>query len=189
MLIAVVGDLIGFADDVIAPTYNSVTATLVDHSTTGDANNRFAYLYILTSPNTGSNTLQVTSTTNHFLLAGCVTYSGTDTTTQPDAHAVTDSGADVTTYTSSLTSVVDNCWMVLMSSQQQTPSAGAGSTLRGAPGAFGTWAFYDSNGVISPPASYSMNTTQALALSYIIHLMASIKPAASADVLLGGICL
>lgn len=180
MWIGGVGDSCGSgADDVIAPTYNGVSATLVAKRTPASAtSNRMAYLYCLNNPATGSHTLSVTSTTNHFLLFGAVTYTGAATTGQPDASAVSDSGANSASWPSALVTNADNCWVICLATQVNVPGAGTGFTQRTKDAAFGTWQLGDSNGVITPAGSFSQTTT-AGGGSWIFHIQASIAPPAA----------
>jgi hypothetical protein len=174
MRVGFVGDLPGGVDDVSSVTYNGVAMTLID-KISGD---RWLYLYDLVAPATGSNNVVITCGSSHYILAGAVSYTGCKNSGQPDNKWESATPGTDTTLTTSLTPVADNCWMNLVNNGYDgggAPGAGTGSTRRVYDATFGTWGFFDSNGPITPAASYSMTTTYASS-SAITHEMASIAP-------------
>ena len=182
LLIGFEGDITGSgADDITGVTYNSVSATLLAKVTTGTSgSNRYHYLYGLLAPTSGANTVQITSTSNHYLMACVVEYSGVSQFGLPDAIITQDPGVIANTSTTTLTTVANNCWAVLFSEQFSSggnppPTAVSGATFRGAEPAF-----FDSGGPISPAASYSMViSTVGTNLVNLLTIMVSIAPSGS----------
>lgn len=176
----IVGDTFGGHDDITSVAFNGTNATFVCKITSGTTSpNRFAYLYVLVNPSSGTHNLVVSCTNSHYILAGAVRYSGAKQSGQPDNSNPTISGTASNSYGSSLTTVADNSWVVCFAAGYDNgniPGAGTGSTRRCYEGAFGTWGFFDSNAVITPAGSYSMTTTYTVATNPIVHLMASIAP-------------
>lgn len=180
LFVGIVGDVIPGADDVSSVTYNGVGMTLVDKYTSATSNARFTYLYMLVAPTTGSNTVAITFATTHFIFGGAVSYTGAKQTGQPDASAKSNAGSNVSSWATSVTTVANNSWAVLMENgydANNAPAAGAGSTRRTFDPAFGGWGLFDSNGPKTPAGLYSMTTTYpGSPTAYITHVMASIAP-------------
>lgn len=173
LLVGVVGDV--GADNVSGVTYNGVSMTLLDKDNTG---NRCAYTFILNNPATGSHNV-VVSTSGSFIAAGALSYTAAKTSGQPDNHNESNQGV-TNSATTSLTTVANNCWVTLFSAGYTAnlpPGAGAGSTVRSVDGTFGTWGWFDSNGPISPAASYSMTATRSVNGNDMLEFMVSIVPA------------
>ena len=167
-------------DDVTGATYNGVAMTLVDKLTPGGINNRWSYLFYLVAPATGSNNVVVSASGSHFLGFGAVSYTGASQTGVPDATNKQSGGAAITTLTTSVTTIADNCWTVLLEnsySLDSLPFAGTGATRRTTDNTFGTWGLFDSNAAITPAGGYSMQTNRDIGVTTIDHVMASFKPA------------
>ena len=179
LFVAIIGDNGTNFDDITGVTYAGVSLSLVGKDI-NTALNRLPYLYMLPNPATGSNNVVVNSTNNHYLLCGAISYSGAATAGQPDASVVHDSGStNVNTLTSSLTSIANNCWHMLMSHQgaAETPTAGAGTTgPRVYEAAFSTWGLFDSNTAKTPPGSVSLTTSITSVVWPMAHIMATIAP-------------
>lgn len=172
------GDVSPGNDDITSVTYNGVGLSLVGKRT-DDNTSRMLYLYMLVGPASGANDVVISCTNNHYLLAGAVSYTGVAQSGQPDASTTNISGALATTLTTSLTTVADNCWTVLVEggfNANAAPTAGAGSTRRTFDAAFGTWGLFDSNSAITPAGSYSMTTDRSSSDNFIAHVMASVSP-------------
>lgn len=96
-----------------APTYDSVSMTLID-STTISAVGWTCYLYYLRSPNPGTNTLATTTSslgTTGLMIA--TSYTNTNQSSQPDITAK--SGPTTTTnYTQSVTTATSNAWVIMV---------------------------------------------------------------------------
>jgi hypothetical protein len=144
------------ADDITAPTYNGVSATLVDKKgfNTLASPTNYAYLYYLVAPATGSNTLSCTRTnTTSTMFLDCVTYTGASQTGVPDA-SITGGTDDAATVTTSVTSVADNCWTVISAGSQRQITASSGVTVRA--GSNTNQVIGDSNAAITPAGSSSI---------------------------------
>lgn len=183
LVIGVAGDT--SVDDVQLPTFNGISATLLAKQTTLFTNNRKSYLFLVLGPTSGTHTVQVTCTGTHYLLGGSADYTGVAQSGQPDASlAEIGANSNITTFTSSLTTVADNCWTVLFENgyaNNAGPSAGAGLTSRATDAALGTWGLFDSNAAVHPAGAYSMTTTRiGNASNSIIHVKASLVPAGAA---------
>ncbi len=164
LVVSVVGDLRGGFDDITGVTYAGVTIppTQSIKNISGASIERYTYLYYLLAPTTGSNSVVVSCTNNHFLLIGAACYSGVGQTGQPDATAVSVQTVGSSTFTSSITTVANNSWAVLFSENSGTAvSGGTGTTLRAFGVTYNDWGLFDSNGPLTPAGSYGMTSTIA----------------------------
>lgn len=139
------------AIDVTGVTYNGVTMTLLDDQDTGIG---YMYVFYLLAPATGTHNIVISATPNILMFAVSGSWTGIRQGLFPDAETKNIySGSSNTT---TLTTVIDNCWCVLADSAANTSSAGTNSTSRVNQGA----ALYDSNGPITPPGSFSMSVNR-----------------------------
>jgi hypothetical protein len=162
-------------DDITGVTYNSVALTPINKI----QGRRWTYLYVLSNPATTTNNVVISCTASHYITGGALSYSGANLTGQPDANTTQTSGSAVDTLTTSLSSVADNCWHMLVENgfdSQSVPGAGAGTTYRVSDGAFEEWGLFDSNSAKTPPGSVSLTTTYPGVTSAISHVMASFAP-------------
>jgi hypothetical protein len=177
VFVGVVGD--GTVDDVTGVTYNAVAMTLMPGGLPefGTRNN---YLYYLQNAPTGSHNVVVSAGSSHLLDCGAISYSGALTTGQPDATTHSNSGSAASTWTSTLASIADNCWHMLLEqsfhSASEAPGAGAGTTRRVYGATYAEWGFFDSNSAKTPAGSVSLTTTYSTAENGISHIMASFAP-------------
>ncbi len=181
LVVGFLGDSIGGNDDITGVTYASIAMTLAVKKTTGGTN-RLQYIYYLLNPASGSNNVVISCTNNHYLIAVAADYTGVKQSGQPDATNTNISGtAGATTLTTSVTTVADNSWAILLESSYQggpAATAGTGATFRIAGAAFGEPSIFDSNGAVHPAGSYSMTTNAAATFGfYIMHTVASFAPA------------
>lgn len=160
--------------------YNSVSMTLaVKLDPTIAFGNRWTYLYYLVAPASGNHNVEIVFTAPSYILALCADYQNAAQSGQPDAtntHSDTDGGSSTTT---TLTTITDNAWGLMVSSGYETnnaPSAGAGAMRRTFDAAFGTIGLFDSNGAIHPAGAYNMTWTYPGTTSQMITLVAGIKP-------------
>jgi hypothetical protein len=184
LFIAVTGDQVsGGFNDITGVTYAGVSASLVTSVTSG-LGERMTYLYTLASPATGANNVIVTSTNNHYLLVGAADYSGVSTGALDAQIGSTDSVLE-DTYTSSITTVADNCWVLTVAENGAfSVSGGTGATLRAHGATYTDWGLFDSNGVVHPAGSFSAATTlNHSSTSQQIHVMASFGPPLSSALL------
>jgi hypothetical protein len=173
------GDAIGGNDDITSVQYGGVSMVLAAKHTSNSPknNNHITYLYLLPNAPSGTNTVSITANSVHSLAAVSVSYSGAAIAGQPDAASDFSASAS-SPFSTSLSTVATNAWMLLCEggSPLSSGGAGAGSTFRLTEGAAGEAAFFDSNAAITPPASYSMATNSNVGVADDIHIMASISP-------------
>jgi hypothetical protein len=183
LIVSFLGDVITGSDDITSVTFNSVAMTLVQKWTgTGGVNaNRFFYVYILANAPTGTHSVAISSTANHYLIGLAASYSSAATSGQPDASQVFTS-SNSSPYATSLSSVADNCWMILCAGGSGE-AASTGSTKRVVGSAFNEPGIFDSNGPIHPAGSYSMSTTSNSGTVNDVHIMLSIAPSGTVTVL------
>jgi len=177
-------------DDVTGVTYGGLAMTLAAKETTAFADNRISYLFFLLNPPSGAHNVVISASTSHFLLGGAADYTGVAQSGQPDATA-THIGANslLTSLTTSITTVANNAWAVLVESGfavagSDPPGAGTGDVLRvsNTP-KFSDWGIFDSGGPVTPAGSYGMTTTRISPGSQSIsHVIASFAPASGVTV-------
>lgn len=170
-----VGAFGDFATDAITgATYAGAAMTLVDkRQITGD---RWVYLFYRIAPATGANNVVVSANASIAIGGDSASYTGAKQSGQPDASATNVAGA-ATSITTSVTTIADNCWTILLAKNNGggDPSAGTGSTRR----AFGNeMGIFDSNAAITPAGAYSMQVTANS--SNWAAVMASFAPATAA---------
>lgn len=174
-LILFAGFFADTSDVVTGVTYNSVAMAFVNKIQV--PSERWLYLYELVNPATGAHNI-VASASGSIVWRGFgLSYTGAAQTGQPDAsNTNTTTGTSLTT---SVTTVADNCWTVLVGKNLNgAVTAGTGSTQRATSTTNGI-AVFDSNGVITPAGSTSMAISSALSEA-IGAVMASFAPAVSA---------
>ncbi len=161
-------------NNITGASYNGVSMTQVDNLLmTGGAAGQYIYMYTLENPASGANNVTVTSSSGMGGYISAVSYTGAAQTGQPDAS--NKGGSSSTSSQSvSVTTTVDNCWLVGFAYTGNTMSAGTGTTLRGGSVA-GILSAIDSNGVTTPAGSDSLIVTQTASFAGMI--VASIAPA------------
>lgn len=166
-----VGVLTGNAT-VSSVTYNGVAMTEIGSRTA--VGSHFISHYYLIAPATGSNNVVVTVASSVLIISGATSYTGVAQTSPIDASA-TNAETTETTTTTNLTTTTDNCWTLLTSrgATDGNTNAGTGTTQRA--DTAGYIQLFDSNGVITPAGSTSLQTTQSSQST--AHQMAAIKPA------------
>lgn len=180
------GDVFGGADDVSSVTYNGVALTLIEKSL-GLTAGRLGYLYYLLAPATGANNVVITFSSSHNINACAESLTGVAQTAQPDNHTQHLQALGSTSETTSLTTIADNCWTVLVEQGYENgpaATAGTGLTRRAACATFGDLEIFDSGGAITPAQSYSMTTNRGAlgAGTPMTHMVASFAPVASSSV-------
>ncbi len=135
------------ADDSTGCTYNGTSMALIGKSvaTTG---NRFQYVYGLVAPTSGTHDVVCSFTSTHYILMGARDYAGVKQSGQPDA---------VVTATKAAGTPADFTQALVMNQSPNQSFAGTGSTKIVDDTGFGTWAYFDSAGPITPAGSYSMS--------------------------------
>lgn len=151
--------------DVSAVTYNGTAMTQVDISNfTGT---KQLYTYLLLAPASGAHTVSISFTSTN-LSAVAASYTGVKQASGPDAHNKF-TGASSTSYAESLSSVADNCWHISGvggSNPANAISAGASTTVRQHTEANQTVAIADTNALITPAGSNTLNFSSPGAMSW-----------------------
>ena len=155
-------------DVVTGITYNSISLTQVSKVTSGGET---TYLYYLIAPTTGANNISVSWTGNSVVRAHGASYTGAKQSGVPDASATNNNTS--TTIATTLTTIADNCWTIVMARCQGDITAGAGTVLRGVSA---TSNILDSNSVTTPAGSKTLNVTSS-ASGTNGTVMASFAPA------------
>lgn len=167
------------SDDVSGATFNSVATTLINKG--AFTANRWTYLFYLLNPDSGAHNVVVSGVAG-YISAVVSSYTGVLQSDQPDAQAtkMNSSGA-ITSMTTTLTTVADNCWTVLGGRWAVgNIAAGAGTTQRAEDNDFNSFGIFDSNGAITPAGSASLIIT-GTSDERVNSCMASFKPAGAAE--------
>lgn len=150
------------------PTYNGVSATLVDSSSLGTVG--IMSTYILVAPATGANTLAVTVTGSNNTEMAVYSYYNCAQSAQPDNHSTSGGSFSVASRTTSLTPVNNASLTVsfgvsIGQSALATLTTTAGFTNNTGNGNFssgGNWQpsiYVGDSGVISPPSLVTTTVT------------------------------
>jgi len=166
----------GNASDIVTGiTYNSISMTKITSITVNSTS--WISLWYLKSPATGTNTIKTSTSSGTDIETRVMSYSGTNTTTQPDSN---NTGSATGNMTMSTTVVASNCWLVSCARNASfgPMTAGTGTTARATthptPSAMNAG---DSNGTVGT-GSQSMQWTDASGISR--GCIASIAPPGSA---------
>jgi len=177
---AVAGD--SSVDNITGCTWNGVAMTQLAKLTNAQTSNgRYNHYFYILSAATGTHNIVASAGSSHFIGICAASYSGVDTTGQPDA-STTNTGSSAADLTTSLTTIADNCWAILAEFSYAggaAPGAGAGTVRRAKDPADGGFGIFDNNGPKTPAGSVSLNTTQSFTVA-IGHIMASFKPSGGA---------
>lgn len=144
---------------------NNLSATVGGSAATGIASSSQAgaqmRLFYFVGTSAGSNTVATSSANSGGLIEAVFSsYSGASQTGQPD-NSTFALGTGLTAKAQALTTVADNCWTVLIMRWDGAGiTAGTGSTLRVQSNSGGGLALLDSNTLIHPAGSYTMNMNQ-----------------------------
>lgn len=162
------------SDVVTGVTYAGTAMTLVNSVI--NASTEAVYLFILVNPASGANNIVMSKTGIDLGYVLGVSYTGAKQSAQPDA-SVTGSAASATSLTTTLTTVADNSWTILMmKANNGTNDPGTGTTLRLDGPNNDQTGIYDSNAAITPAGSSSLQTTAGTNRAWA-HCMASFSPA------------
>jgi hypothetical protein len=158
-------------------TYAGNAMTSVGAQATGV--NQWVVLYQITGT-TGTNNIVISSSPSIALLGGAVSYTGVDQSSPVDVHG--GSSLTSTNVVQSLTTSVDNAWLVgaITANRALTPTAS--STYRDSCCGNG---LYDTNGPQTPAGSYSVGATQSDTTVSAIYALA-LKPAAAGVAIIPG---
>lgn len=161
-------------NNVTGVTWNGVSCTGIDSLLmTGAAAGQYIHLYYIIAPATGVTTVQVNSSSGLGGYFSIASYTGVAQTTPLDVF--NKGGASSTTsQTISVTTTVDNDWLIGFAYTGNTMSAGTGTALRGGSVA-GILNVVDSNSATTPAGSDSLIVTQTASFAGMI--VAAFKPA------------
>lgn len=157
-------------------TYNSVALTEDRHISI--AQNGHTDIWRITGPSTGANNV-VASFTSADMAGISASYSGAKQSAQPDATSQ-NNGSGVGTWTDSVTTIADNCWVIFManSNQATAPAAGTNTTSRGS-NAGGVTSrsciLADNNAAKTPAGSVTLEATDVA--GFWADVIASFSPA------------
>ena len=145
-------------DDVSAVTYAGQTMTRINTVPSASAIGR-GYLYYLSNPPAGSNTVSITLTGARLCYAASVSYRASASTIDSSN---TGSSASSASFTISTTTVAPSTWVVscFYDFSGRIKTAGVNTTERINQGAVGGVMFCDSNTTENPAGSYSQNITE-----------------------------
>jgi hypothetical protein len=154
LFVGVVGDI--GSNNITGVTYAGVSMTLI--GTNHNSGDRYIDLYALPNPATGTNNYTVTANDNGLIATVLESFSGVNQTVAMDATSTANVNSS-TTLTTSLTTVANNDWSILISrGAVNAATAGASSTLRASNATFQTW---DTNGPKTPAGTQSMTINNA----------------------------
>lgn len=165
-------------DTVTASTYNSIANTNAGVVATYSTGGGKSQIWYKLGPSTGSNTVSCTFSGGYFVGNTC-SYSGVDSTGQPDGSGTATTNSN-TTLSTSFTVTASNCWIMgSVANNGGATSAGAGTTLRQQGGNV-LGALYDTNGTVGT-GTQGITVTLGAANAYCIS-SASFKPTAGTSV-------
>ena len=140
-------------------TYNGVAMTKVGEVT--DTNGPTQYLWVLFSPSTGANDVVVTNS-GGVMAGGAASYTGVDQGGL-DASSNVVRDATTTSFAASLSTVVEDCWVICTSRTGGglALTAGANTVMRAQPETtyLGSSAFWDTGAAQGSPGSKTMTVT------------------------------
>lgn len=153
-------------------TYNGVAmSNQAGFIVTGSVTQRVELWYLL-APSTGANNIVVTTSSNAEPSIRGISYTGVAQSGFPDAFDNEDQAANAN-LTSTVTTVADNAWTVIIARSNSALTAGTGATLRDS-SASNAFEFLDSNAAITPAGSTSLESVGGS--SYHAHAMVSFAP-------------
>lgn len=163
-------------NNVTGVTWDGVSCTGIDSLLmTGAAAGQYIHLYYIIAPSTGATTVQVNSSSGLGGYFSIASYTGVKQTTPLDTNNKGGSSSTAS-LTVSVTTTIDNDWLIGFAYTGNTMSAGTGTTLRGGSVA-GILNVVDSNGPTTPAGSDSLIVTQTASFAGMI--VAAFAPAVS----------
>lgn len=171
------------SDTISSVTYNTVGMTQSPNGNIDCPFGGWQYLYYLAAPATGAHNVVSTWSGSVGSDVIAVSYSGCGQTGIPDNSAkVTEIVADGSRELS-LTTVADNCWTLAAGQVNTgTPGVGVGTTLRASCNRTLALVLGDSNGVIHPAGSNTLEITSTTLAVSIAIIMVSFAPPASTSI-------
>ncbi len=179
LFVAVTTNTADNVDYITGVTYNGVAMTQVDSFRSQGLGGH--ELYMLVNPASGANNVVVSASGSVAIYAAASSYTGALQTGQPNTNNGNASDP-ATTSTVSVTTTVDNCWLISSAGTK----AGAGATASASTGtvtrqANGYVSIGDSNGVRATAGSHGQ-TWMPSASTGIAVIVAAIAPAAGEQV-------
>lgn len=154
-------------------TYNGVAMTEVTR-VLETGGNIYIYLFYLIAPATGANDIVISSSSSALITGVSASFTGVKQSGQPDAF---DTNSGASPLTTSLTSVADNCWGIMLAQDNNgTVTAGTGSTSIVQDNFNALELFRYSSNPITPAGNFSMQVTGSNTYATII---VSIAPVAA----------
>lgn len=160
-------------------TISSVTYAWVNMTSIGsivNTNNSRVELWYLINPSTGANNIVITASASCNQISKCVSYTWARQSWVPDAFTV-NWPTTTTSFTQSVTTVADNCWLIAACAWMSglAITAWSNTTIRSAMELSLAWSFIiDSNSAQTPAGSKSMNVTSSS--QQFTWVMASFAP-------------
>src|SRR5574343_509793 len=168
-------------DIVTGVTYGGEAMTLVGKHQRQDTSSQFAYLFAKANPTSGANNIVVSlsSGSEPYTAGFGVSYTDVDQTTPIEAYTANSESprASGTDYTTSVTTLTDNAWLVGIINEESgaTINAITGTTFTIRSGQ--SHNMVDSNGAKSPAGSYSLGLNRPDPYGeYWISVIGSLKP-------------
>lgn len=146
-------------DNVTGVTYNGVSLTQIMKRNASNSTGSY-YWYFISNPASGANNVVVSrSVTTDDFAALSVSYTGSQTSNTPNATAESDINT-ASSLSLGITTTVDNCWSIaFFRADNAGISAGTGEILRGVGGTSNRNAIIDTDGVISPAGTETLNAS------------------------------
>lgn len=139
-------------DTITSVTYGGTSMTLVAKSSYPGSGRIGTALYYLINPASGANNIVVSSSASDNITIAAASYTGAKQSAQPDANSTTNNAAS--SVTGSVTTVADNCWLVMAAvNDQNNFTAGSGTTMRQTDP---NYSIGDSNAAKTPAGSHSL---------------------------------
>lgn len=160
-------------DTITGVTYNGVSMTQITKMNLPPFGTSTMYFFYLLLPATGTNNIVISSSSSQTITATSQSYTGV----LAFDNSSTQTNTNVSSLTTSIIPVAQNCWTFLAAyCSGGNLAASTGSTLRNS-GTSSTLRFFDSNGGINPPISTSMAVTgSGTGTAGIATIMASFAP-------------
>lgn len=163
----------------VTVTYAGVTMSHIGTVGTVD-------LWYLASPASGANNVIASWSGSQYMRFCSVSYSGVDPIASINISGTYSAGG-VSSYTGTVTTTKDNCWLVIGATGGSTLTAGTNTTNRAAPGGDGSGRVGDSNAARST-GSNSVQLTGSSSTWYgiTIALAPYVPPSGGSPMLFGG---
>lgn len=177
LAVGVVGDSV--SDLVTGVTYGGVAMTKVATlAPNASGSNRYEYVFVLFNPASGSNNVVVSASSSSFLAAQAESLINVSPA-GVDANNSGNSGTTQASFTLSVTTVADRCWLIgfFKAGVVTTIGAGASTTARVLNNAVYLAMLADSNGVLTPAGSHSLIATMTSPSGNMGGIIVSFKPA------------